>query len=319
MAKFGLYRKLPLIVLLTDFGFRDHYVGVMKGVISSITPEARIVDLSHNVMHDSVPRMRRQNLQYLLERCSDRPEAKEAARSNLGDSDPEVRLACARFLGDEATEALFDLIDTDVSVNTRAGVIDCLAGLSSHERVFPVLERFLDSKDEPIVQAAARGIGRLRYQPAVPKLVRLVQRTEGPTAMSLARALRRIKDPSSEDALVCLLERKDVPVLLEVVKGLGEFGSIKAVEPMLRLTKGVRLSTELKESTRRAIFRIQERMGDVDAGRLSVAGSSDEQGRVSLIVDGGALAVADISDEPKDDEEEGAEGHSVTEPRTDRA
>ncbi|WP_456370369.1 SAM hydrolase/SAM-dependent halogenase family protein [Thermodesulfatator atlanticus] len=37
------------IVLLTDFGVRDHYVAVMKGVIKSIFPAADIIDLSHEV------------------------------------------------------------------------------------------------------------------------------------------------------------------------------------------------------------------------------------------------------------------------------
>ncbi|OAG28417.1 SAM hydrolase/SAM-dependent halogenase family protein [Thermodesulfatator autotrophicus] len=37
------------IVLLTDFGLKDHYVGVMKGVIKSITPEVDIIDLTHEV------------------------------------------------------------------------------------------------------------------------------------------------------------------------------------------------------------------------------------------------------------------------------
>lgn len=39
----------PPIVLLTDFGLKDHYVGVLKGVIFSILPGARVVDLSHGV------------------------------------------------------------------------------------------------------------------------------------------------------------------------------------------------------------------------------------------------------------------------------
>jgi S-adenosyl-L-methionine hydrolase (adenosine-forming) len=44
---------VPAIVLLTDFGFRDSYVGVMKGVISGICPTARVIDLSHNIIpHD---------------------------------------------------------------------------------------------------------------------------------------------------------------------------------------------------------------------------------------------------------------------------
>lgn len=38
-----------LIALVTDFGTRDHYVGVMKGVIYSINPEATIVDVSHDL------------------------------------------------------------------------------------------------------------------------------------------------------------------------------------------------------------------------------------------------------------------------------
>jgi S-adenosylmethionine hydrolase len=39
----------PLITLTTDFGLSDHYVGAMKGVILSVCPRARIVDISHGV------------------------------------------------------------------------------------------------------------------------------------------------------------------------------------------------------------------------------------------------------------------------------
>ncbi|WP_031499547.1 SAM hydrolase/SAM-dependent halogenase family protein [Bryobacter aggregatus] len=38
-----------MISLLTDFGTADHFVGVMKGVIATIAPETRVVDLSHHV------------------------------------------------------------------------------------------------------------------------------------------------------------------------------------------------------------------------------------------------------------------------------
>ncbi len=36
-----------IITLMTDFGMRDGFVGVMKGVIWGIAPEARIADLTH--------------------------------------------------------------------------------------------------------------------------------------------------------------------------------------------------------------------------------------------------------------------------------
>jgi len=38
-----------IITLTTDFGLRDPYVAIMKGIILSINPEARIVDVSHQV------------------------------------------------------------------------------------------------------------------------------------------------------------------------------------------------------------------------------------------------------------------------------
>ncbi len=41
--------KEPLIVLLTDFGLKDHYVGVMKGVIKGICPQACLIDLTHEI------------------------------------------------------------------------------------------------------------------------------------------------------------------------------------------------------------------------------------------------------------------------------
>jgi S-adenosylmethionine hydrolase len=39
----------PPITLLTDFGDRDGYVGVMKGVIAGICPDARLIDLTHDI------------------------------------------------------------------------------------------------------------------------------------------------------------------------------------------------------------------------------------------------------------------------------
>ncbi len=38
-----------LITMITDFGLEDPYVGVMKGVILSINPSARIVDITHSI------------------------------------------------------------------------------------------------------------------------------------------------------------------------------------------------------------------------------------------------------------------------------
>ena len=41
--------------MLSDFGTRDHYVGVMKGVALSICPDAVLVDLSHDLPVHDIP------------------------------------------------------------------------------------------------------------------------------------------------------------------------------------------------------------------------------------------------------------------------
>ncbi len=42
-------RSGRIITLLTDFGLRDPYVGIMKGVIAGIAPAARMIDLTHEI------------------------------------------------------------------------------------------------------------------------------------------------------------------------------------------------------------------------------------------------------------------------------
>lgn len=39
----------PIITLTTDFGLNDPFVGIMKGVILNIVPDAQIVDITHNI------------------------------------------------------------------------------------------------------------------------------------------------------------------------------------------------------------------------------------------------------------------------------
>jgi len=46
--------SMSLITLMTDFGLKDGNVGVMKGVILGIAPQAQIVDLSHLISPQNV-------------------------------------------------------------------------------------------------------------------------------------------------------------------------------------------------------------------------------------------------------------------------
>ncbi len=44
----------PLVSLLTDFGLRDAYVGILHGVIAGLAPAVRVVDLCHEVPPQAV-------------------------------------------------------------------------------------------------------------------------------------------------------------------------------------------------------------------------------------------------------------------------
>lgn len=44
----------PIITLTTDFGLKDPFAGIMKGVIAGINPNAVIIDLSHEVFPQDI-------------------------------------------------------------------------------------------------------------------------------------------------------------------------------------------------------------------------------------------------------------------------
>jgi hypothetical protein len=49
-----LVRRPYPIAIITDFGYRDHYVGTMKGVIASIAPGADLIDITHGIPSQSI-------------------------------------------------------------------------------------------------------------------------------------------------------------------------------------------------------------------------------------------------------------------------
>ena len=54
MNQTTLSARRPVVALMTDFGLSDGYIGVMKGVIASITPEANIIDITHAIAPQNI-------------------------------------------------------------------------------------------------------------------------------------------------------------------------------------------------------------------------------------------------------------------------
>jgi len=44
----------PVITLTSDFGYKDPFVGMMKGVISSINPLAKVIDITHGISPQNI-------------------------------------------------------------------------------------------------------------------------------------------------------------------------------------------------------------------------------------------------------------------------
>lgn len=59
-------RPRPIIALLTDFGLRDWYVAAMKAVIARLAPEARTIDISHDIDPGSI-----ESASFFLSQCYD--------------------------------------------------------------------------------------------------------------------------------------------------------------------------------------------------------------------------------------------------------
>lgn len=205
-------------------------------------PEA----LADGARTDPNPEVRLRSLQALLKAWREHEAAKRAARAAIIDANPRARLAAARLLGDEqaatALKALAD--DASVPAEVRVGA----------------LETLLELRPEFLAES-------LRGWAA----------DEG-LAAPAARALGTLGDSLAEPVLVALLDHPQQAARAAAVEALGAIGSVKVVEPLTRLLEDRALASPARD----AIRKIQARLGDADAGRLSVAPERDPCGAVSL-------------------------------------
>jgi hypothetical protein len=95
----------------------------------------------------------------------------------------------------------------------------------------------------------------------------------------------------AESPLISLLGHESTEVRTAAVKALGVVGTVRAVEPLLPLTKAL-LVPDLRAAALDSIRRIQGRLGDVDGGRVSVAKVEEVAGAVSISTEGGELSLA---------------------------
>lgn len=142
----------PIVTLTTDFGTRDAFVGVMKGVLLARAPEARIVDLTHEVPPQDV-----RAGAYLLRGAA---PYFPAGTIHVAVVDPGVGTA-RRALVVATASAFFVVPDNGlVSLVAPRTAVRGVWDVSRSRHRLPTVSRTFDGRDvfAPIAAALARGV-----------------------------------------------------------------------------------------------------------------------------------------------------------------
>jgi HEAT repeat protein len=249
--------------------------------------------LSRNALADRNPRVRLRNLVLLQRRAPSSREAVETSRALMDFADPSVRLAAAMHLGDEGLATIEALVNApDVDAALMSDALQHLIANVPVTRVGGILESALDSHHEAVQHVAIQGITKLGHRGAIDRLVRVGDGDSTRLTVTVATALAQLGDPRAEPALVRWLGRNNEAVCIAAARALGTIGTVAAVEPLLPHTKGLLTDADLKRAAREAIEKIQSRLGDVEAGRLSLSEVAQRDGALSLSEEAGKLSMA---------------------------
>lgn len=251
--------------------------------------------LAHNAANDPEPQVRLQNLRFLVApETSAPPELVEStAAALLGDEYSPVRLLAAQHAGAAGHAVLRALIaDTEIDLSLRARAVDSLGRLALPD--LDGLRAVLVSAYAPEVTMAALAVIGWSSDAALIEAVLSCARNEHDGVRAeAARVLGRLAQPQTEPLLIQLLGDRASDVQHASAEALGLFGSVAAVEPLLPLAESL-VRPRLRQAARGAIGRIQSRLGDVEAGRLSLSDPHDLAGAVD-VVDTSALRAGEVS------------------------
>ncbi len=160
----------PVVTLLTDFGLVDPYVGMMKGVILGLCPEAAIVDITHDVPAQDI-----QTGAFLLERAS---RFFPAGSVHVAVVDPGVGTA-RRPLVIEAGDSWLVGPDNGLLASAaRARGIRRIVHATDRNYFLPIVSNTFHGRDlfAPLAGHLARGVPAARMGKTTTRLVRLAAR-----------------------------------------------------------------------------------------------------------------------------------------------
>jgi hypothetical protein len=270
------------------------------GRLLSVPPDALHQRLIDNAEKDPSPGVRLQNLRFLAEPSTSTPPALLAAvgRSLLGDVNPKVRLLAAPLVGEEGHRVLGALAaDATLTTALRVRAVEAL-GTGPAPAIATVRGLFTEAQPPEVVCAALAIVAQQGLSPLADVAIECTRSAREIVRAAAASALGRLASPAAanpqaEPVLIALLSDASADVQRASAEALGVFASVAAVEPLLPLAEGFGRS-QLRQAARGAIGRIQSRLGNAEAGRVSLAHDHELAGAVDL-ADADAAGVGDLS------------------------
>lgn len=249
----------------------------------SVTPDVLAERLVQNALTDPSPGVRLQNLRFLLDPNThvELPVLMSTARTLLGDADAPVRLLAARQLGEEGHPVLAAVaFDAREPTAVRVEALRALA-LARTSQLESLLPQLLGWNPPELVCAALSIIAARRLSTLAELVVQCAESEHEVVRAAAARALVALPKKPAEETLIRLLADASSEVQLYSAESLGAIGSAMAVEPLLGLANSFG-RPQVRKAARGAIGRIQSRLGDVEAGRLSLAEDHALAGALSV-------------------------------------
>lgn len=244
--------------------------------------------LSENAVRDPDPGVRWRNLRFLAAPDTQTPPQLLTATAHalLGDPSGAVRTLAARQLGAQGFAVLqAEARSEQAHHELRLAALQALAEQHAPD-LEPLLAELLAPPQAAELVAGALGIVAQQRRQAL--LAHVTRWAEGDTeSVRRAAAAALGKLAGSEPVLLRLLQDPSPSVQQATVEALAEAGSVRAVEPLLPLSRGL-VPGALRSAARAAIAQIQARLGNVEGGRVSLA---DQQEQLLA----GAVDLADVS------------------------
>ncbi|HEY4886933.1 MAG TPA: hypothetical protein VII08_25140, partial [Myxococcales bacterium] len=188
---------------LRSFGLErdpDRLVETARSVMAlgnHLSQQARKKLLLANVLGDPVAAVRARNLSVLAEKFRDSDEAKRAAGTALGDSDPAVRVLAADLeRGDRSKRVLSGIVvDARIDAQQRAAAFERLVAIFGYAGGKGLAAQALEQPEAALRRVAAVAAGEAQDTAQLERLCELAREEQPALGEAIAVALGRLGDP----------------------------------------------------------------------------------------------------------------------------